>query len=60
MRKQQLELSVNGKRLSFLASPSQIRKMRARRWFDHMRRIVDAAPEWKPSTPPQSEQMEWI
>ncbi|MCI0747042.1 MAG: hypothetical protein L0Y58_16685 [Verrucomicrobia subdivision 3 bacterium] len=51
----------NGRQLDlgFRARPrprQQLLRSRAKFWFDQMRRVVDAAVEWKPAPLPRPEQ----
>ena len=46
----QMEFSLNGKSHRLARQARRQRRERAQWWFAQMRRVVDAAMEWRPET----------
>jgi hypothetical protein len=56
MNKEQLELGLTQQILRVTVRRKQA--MRAHWWFEHMRRVVDSATEWRPETPARPQQVQ--
>jgi hypothetical protein len=52
----QLELTLNSKAARLGRQARQKRRQRAQWWFGQMRRVVDAAMEWRPAPAARPEQ----
>jgi len=57
MMNQQMEISFENVRVCRSANRRQRRLSRANWWFDRMRKVVDKAMDWQPSSPPRPEQI---
>ncbi|MGA2748500.1 MAG: hypothetical protein ABSG59_06970 [Verrucomicrobiota bacterium] len=53
----QMELRLNAKAAHRTRQAGQKRRQRAQWWFGQMRRVVNAAMEWRPCPPPKPEQV---
>jgi hypothetical protein len=53
----QMELTLNAKATRLGRQARQKRRQRAQWWFGQMRRVVDAAMEWRPGPEARPEQV---
>lgn len=53
----QMELTLNSRAVRLSRMARQKRRQRAQWWFSQMRRVVDAAMEWRPSPSARPEQV---
>jgi hypothetical protein len=58
MNNEQLELGLTQQVLRITVRRKQA--MRARWWFEHMRRVVDSATDWQTGTPARPEQIQLL